>query len=586
MLKSLLSQYLRLGIFSVLILALMGQIEITQTYPLTVSYVDYRTKNPELRGVWVQTKSITSPEKVEEVLRRVESGHFNAIFVNVFRAGEVVYDSRFAEKYDRIEPGFDPLALLVPEAHRRNIQVHAWFPAGRVGYQDTAPILIEHPDWGLVGPDGKKTAWLNFTRPDVRQYISDLMLETVERYGVDGLHFDYTRYPSSEWGFDPYSIEAFTNLYNFDLNQLRYADLPAYGLFEGNPLINPKSAQVLATFANGVPAVTLNRYGEGEVVLINWDAGKRNVAVGSEIIQRSLRRMLDNGGQVFVLLSELTTKEYGQGNFETGMTWLQQLGWKPIEIHEDELTYLTSASVLVLPNVYLISPETGASLADFVQRGGGIIFIDGPTRSIDQKNIKAITGMNSRGRHFNESNLMISKGNHPLIPTSMRSANLKASETWDARWREFRQQGINLLIKNIYTRVKEKYPDIGITVTITSDKEKASQRYLQDWPDWLDGKYIDLLIPRGYVEEARDLNGVLVAWRPELKAHDPIAIGLKAYFSSDQAEDPKPPDQLLAEIKMVRKAGSAGIIIFDLEHMSDEQLKALANGPFSQSATP
>ena len=46
------------------------------------------------------------------------------------------------------------------------------------------------------------TGWLNFTRPDVRRFVGDLMLEAVSRYGVDGVHFDYTRYPGGAWGFD------------------------------------------------------------------------------------------------------------------------------------------------------------------------------------------------------------------------------------------------------------------------------------------------------------------------------------------------------------------------------------------------
>ena len=62
------------------------------------------------------------------MLKRVEAGHFNAIFVNVFVYGQALYHSDLLKKYEEVvEPDFDPLAYLVDEGHRRNIQVHAWW---------------------------------------------------------------------------------------------------------------------------------------------------------------------------------------------------------------------------------------------------------------------------------------------------------------------------------------------------------------------------------------------------------------------------------------------------------------------------
>jgi uncharacterized lipoprotein YddW (UPF0748 family) len=52
-----------------------------------------RAAELELRGVWVQHRSLTTKEKVDEVLRRAEAGHFNAIFANVFVFGQALYES-------------------------------------------------------------------------------------------------------------------------------------------------------------------------------------------------------------------------------------------------------------------------------------------------------------------------------------------------------------------------------------------------------------------------------------------------------------------------------------------------------------
>jgi len=527
---------------------------------------------PEWSGLWVQLRDVTTPEKIDAILRRAEAGGFNALFVNVFYDGQALYDSALVDQYDKVESGFDPLVYLVSEAHESGIQVHAWFVAGRIDEPDW-PIFQSHPEWTLVGPDGDTLPWLNLVHPDVQGFIGDLMLETVEHYGVDGIHFDYTRFPGPEWGFDPHTVQSFTAEHGIDLNQLRYADLPAYGLFDGNPLIRPGSAQVLASFSNGIPAVAINQYGDGESILLNWKANQRTVAIGSEVMQSSLERLVRSGKQVHVLLSEMNAEEYGYDSFDETMQWLAYLGWEPVEISETAVESLQAGSALVLPNVYLISDEAATHLAEFVRRGGGVIFVDGPTKSIHLREIQALTGMQARGIYYRENMLMTSDGIHPLIPVSERDANLRSYRKWDAAWREFRMQGISNLIRDVRERAKVNHPNVTISITVTSDQDEANQRYLQDWQTWLEEGYVDLLIPRGYVDESDELQPVLDAWLPVVRKHSPkIVFGLIAYTEDGNDPVSKVPDQLLTEVGMALESGSNGFMVFDLGRMSDDQL--------------
>jgi uncharacterized lipoprotein YddW (UPF0748 family) len=535
----------------------------------------------DLRGVWVQGRSLQTKEQVDAVLDRAQAGRFNTIFAGVFGDGRTVYPSRLTDQNEKIAPGFDPLAYLVPEAHRRNIQVHAWFSVGRIGDETGSPILARYPEWGLVGPDGETIAWLNFTRPDARQFVADLMLDVVERYKVDGLHFDYTRYPGAEWGFDAYSRDAFRASSGLDLNQLRYADLPAYGLFEANALSEPDTAEVLATFANGWPAVTLNQYGQGEVVVLNWQANERTVAAGAEILQRSLRRLLGSNGQVYLLRSKTNAEEYGDVGFTNVATWLHDLGWQPVEVAETDVSALDADSVLVMPNVYLISDKTAGQLADFVRQGGGVIFIDGPTRAIGQADIQAITGMKARGDYFSEWTLLTATGEHPLIPTSQREADLSTYQRLDAQWKEFRAQGVSAVIQEVYQRVRAQHPEVIVSATITSDQQQAAQANLQDWQAWLRNGTIDVLIPRAYVNDIEDLPAVLETWQPAVQEYGRVVFGVIDFVENGKADEPKPPHRLLAEIELAQAAGTNGVMIFDLDRMSDEQLQALADGPFA-----
>ncbi len=538
-------------------------------------------RNPqELRAAWVHDNSIATPDKIDEMIRRAELGHVNVIVANVFAQGMALYDSKLVSKHPEVQRNFDPLAYLVDQAHQRGIQVHAWFVNGPVEYKGKSNIIDQHPDWAIVGPDGKRMNWLNFERPDVRQFVSDLMWETVTRYGVDGVFFDFTRYPGPEWGFDPYSITAFNSSHEFNLEEMRYQDLPAYGYFEGASLPQAASAQVLATFSNGTPAVATNKYGQGQVILLNWRASGRTVAAESEIMRRTVKQLLKQGGQVRIYRPEGELDDNSSQSLEEMTDWLRDLGWPAQEILPQELSKLDSNSVLVVTYGYDISPEVAGKMADWVSRGGGLIFNDAPSRSMNLAPIRALTGMEGRGKNTEQWTYLVPAGDNPLIPSSKRQADLATAQAHEAQWVEFRKQGVNAVIQGVYQRIKAQYPQVDVSVTVTSNLDTASRRTMQDWHAWLDGGYVDYIVPRGYVEEVDELDVILTAWRPALQQYKRITLGISTFGGKHKQREMKSPSQLLDEIDRAHKAGSYGIMIWNLDYMNDDQLKSLAAGPF------
>jgi uncharacterized lipoprotein YddW (UPF0748 family) len=514
------------------------------------------------------------------MLNRVEVGHFNAVFVNIFAYGHPYYESTLIEKYPDIAPDFDPLAYVLEEAHRRGIQIHAWFVVGPM----PESVFLKHPDWALVAADNQQCHWYNFVRPDARHFVSDLMLEVVENYDVDGLHLDYIRYPfpGLKWGLDPYSIKAFAEEYGADLGLLRGRELPAYALFRGNPLAGVQTAQVLAEFDSGRPAVLLNIYGKGKVILLNWDAGERQVAVGSEIVRRSINYLLDEGGNVYVLRSETNAERYGFVGYDNISAWIGDLGWILLKATESQLGDLDVNSVLVMPNVYLIAPQAAASLADFVYRGGGVIFIDGPVGAIQNEDIQAVTGMQKTGEYFEETALLLASGQHALIPTSGQKPDLGIYQTLDAQWIEFRKKGISNLVQDVYRRVKEQNRQVRVTAAV-APTQQGVKLVLQDWPAWIKGKYVDFVIPMAYVDRPEALEPMVAEWETKTRRFNRIVPGLAvAVFEGDQ-ETLKTSNQVLAEIALMRAKGTNRIVLFDLEHIDDTLLEALAKGPFSPS---
>ena len=530
-----------------------------------------------LRGIWVQARSVITEEDVDTVVQKAEQGGFEQIFVSVFGTGTTIYPSAVAEQDDDVLPGLDPLAYLIEQAHEKGIQVHAWFEVGRIANSRGESVVIEaHPDWGLVGPEGQTMPWLNFTHPEARVFIGDMVMEVVAR-GVDGVHFDYLRYPDSAWGFDEYSTSAFNSQHDFDLNELRYHDLPAYGWFEGNALLQPLNAQVLARFSNGIPAILLNEYGSGRALLLNWKAAQRTTAVGTTVLNRAIEAFLGEGSQIAILRSETTIAEYGNEAFDATVDWIDSLGWGWVEVPSEEVAALDPGSVLILPYVYLFTESEAAQLASFVSNGGSAIFVDGPTPSMELSDMRAVTGMLPLRNHFEERLQMTASMEHPLLPVSGRSEDLRTAEARNEQWYAFREAGINSLLAEVYQRVKAEHPDVVVSVTITSDQTQAQWDSLQDWQTWLDEGYIDILIPRAYEDTPQQVRATLKDWAPAARRHDQLTYGLITYVEEDGEAAPKPPEQLIAEIEIVADSRSNGFMIFDLDRLSPEQLDALAN---------
>ncbi|MFF5296631.1 glycoside hydrolase family 10 protein [Paractinoplanes globisporus] len=188
----------------------------------------------QLRGMWLTTvMNIDFPSKpglpeaqvkaeYERWLDLAVAQHHNAIFVHVRPSGDAFWPSQYAPwsewltgKRDGRSPGWDPMAFMVAEAHARNLEFHAWFNPFRgtqpapdgpgADFTKLAPNhpLLAHREWAIAYPTGK-TSRLYFDpgNPDARRFVEDAMLEAVQKYDIDGVHFDDFFYPYPQNGED------------------------------------------------------------------------------------------------------------------------------------------------------------------------------------------------------------------------------------------------------------------------------------------------------------------------------------------------------------------------------------------------
>ncbi len=98
-------------------------------------------------------------------------------------------------------PFYDPLAFAIAEAHKRGLELHAWFNPFRAHHAQskaaTSAGHISHTHPELVRSYGKYL-WLDPGERAVREYSQRVVMDVVKRYDVDGIHFDDYFYPYRE----------------------------------------------------------------------------------------------------------------------------------------------------------------------------------------------------------------------------------------------------------------------------------------------------------------------------------------------------------------------------------------------------
>lgn len=181
----------------------------------------YRPKAREMRGVWVATvENIDFPAHNNAaafqrdylaIVDNLKKANFNTIIFQVRPMNDAFYPSKLnpwsrwmtGKEGDSLG-GFDPLAFMVAEAHRRGLEFHAWLNPYRViastKLSRTAYLkTLDDRNFAKRNPrlvlevkrnDGTCSLLLNPGEPRVVQHIIATVREIVQKYPVDGIHFD------------------------------------------------------------------------------------------------------------------------------------------------------------------------------------------------------------------------------------------------------------------------------------------------------------------------------------------------------------------------------------------------------------
>lgn len=168
-------------------------------------------RDGEIRAVW---HHFYAPQDWETIMRQLRDHGFNAIFARMGRGGNVTYPSDFIPRdpwADAIDA--DEMRRAIAAARKYGIQFHAWRVNFHMGSAPRAFYDRMAAEDRLVrDPQGNPSFWLNPGDPRNLEHEFQAMLEMVRKYDVDGIHFDYIRYPDDphyEFDYGPVSRREF-----------------------------------------------------------------------------------------------------------------------------------------------------------------------------------------------------------------------------------------------------------------------------------------------------------------------------------------------------------------------------------------
>lgn len=234
------------------------------------------TPGAEVRALWVVRTALGSAGQVREMVEQAAASGFNTLLVQVRGRGDALYASAYEPRAESLpdDPAYDPLQVTIDAARRHGLAVHAWVNTHLVWGPAAPPrspqhLVNAHPEWlavprslgrELYGHDPRAPGYVArlleyaiantatveglFTspsHPEVQERVQQIWIDLARNYDLDGMHFDYVRFPSPEFDYSRGALQRFAAWVKPRLPAARYLRLAAaaeqdpYALAEALP---------------------------------------------------------------------------------------------------------------------------------------------------------------------------------------------------------------------------------------------------------------------------------------------------------------------------------------------------------------
>jgi uncharacterized lipoprotein YddW (UPF0748 family) len=197
-----------------------------------------RSDTVEARALWVSRFEYSTAASIAAIMTDAKIANLNIVYFQVRGVADALYRSNVEPCSIRLcsklggTPTWDPLEVAVKEAQDRGIQLHAWINAF-TGWTPTSTatcnalvesdagnprhVLLANPWWRVVDntgaahacPNTEESVWMSPGIPGVRTQLARVAADITRRYGADGIHLDFIRYPGLKWSHDTTSLRVF-----------------------------------------------------------------------------------------------------------------------------------------------------------------------------------------------------------------------------------------------------------------------------------------------------------------------------------------------------------------------------------------
>lgn len=207
----------------------------------------------EMRAVWIASvhnldwpskKGLSTAEQKQEfidLLDGIKAMNMNAVIMQIKPTADALYPSAYGPWSEYLtgtqgkDPGYDPLQFMIEEAHKRNLEFHAWFNPYRITMNHTDLNRLsddhpakKHPDWTIAYGN---QLYYNPGIPEAQDFIVGGIEEVVKNYDIDAVHMDDYFYPNKIAGvsfpdqetYETYGKKSFTHIEDWrrhNVNQL------------------------------------------------------------------------------------------------------------------------------------------------------------------------------------------------------------------------------------------------------------------------------------------------------------------------------------------------------------------------------
>ena len=219
---------------------------------INITATDSETKTPavdrEFRAAWVATvaninwpssRDLTSDQQKEEaiaLLDLLQKTNYNAVIFQVRPQSDALYESDLepwsyfltGKQGEAPSPYYDPLQFWIDEAHKRGLELHVWLNPYRAHHTaggEVSEYSVANTMSDLVVELESGFYWFDPSKKGTQDHAHDVVMDIVERYDIDGVHFDDYFYPYPAYNNDKdFPDDDNWNLYLASGGKLNRAD--------------------------------------------------------------------------------------------------------------------------------------------------------------------------------------------------------------------------------------------------------------------------------------------------------------------------------------------------------------------------